>query len=110
LQFRRSYGCDCSGPAGLGRVEPQLTDGQLDAVEKWTGLRPRSCPWRVFADPFVARVQDAHEMSKRGMFAQAYPDASYRLIEGVAFFGRMLDQVDAQKRREDEINRANNGS
>lgn len=110
LRVRRSYGCDCSGPVGPGRIEPEFTEPQLDAVEGWTGHRPRGgCVWRAMFDPFVKRVLEAYEMAKSGLFAQACPDPSYRLIEGVAYYGRMADLCDAQKQREDEQNRRKQG-
>lgn len=65
-----------------------MTDGPIKACKDWTGDEPVSCPWRAFADPFVSRVLHAFPAYDKGQLSTFQPDASHRLIEGVAHYAR----------------------
>lgn len=78
-----------------------MTDGVRATIKKWTGYEPLSCPWRAFFDPFVARVIRAHHFFEKGELQWAMPRPSYRLVEGVSFYGRSLDSC-AHHRMEQE--------
>lgn len=85
-RLRLSYGCDCGGDSDGGRIEARLTDGILNTVEQWTGVRPLACPWRAFFDPFVARVMHAYRFFESGQLSWAHPTPSSRLVAGVEHY------------------------
>jgi len=71
-------------------------DAVQSAVEAWAGDRPPSCPWRVFWDPFVARVMTAWRWYEKGQLALRIPRPSHRLLEGVQHYDRALELVGAR--------------
>lgn len=77
--------------------------GILTAAKKDTGDEPRTCPWRVFADPFVASVLDAHRFFAKGQLAiWLGGDPPRALLEGVLHYERVTTRLHS-KRLEREI-------
>lgn len=57
--LRRAWRCDCDGrshrASGTAPAGPVATvERHLDVIERLTGHRPPTCPWRAFFDPLVA--------------------------------------------------------
>lgn len=82
-----------------------MTDVIHDAIEKMTGYRPNGCPWAVFVDPFVHRVLEAYQHREHGNLAWASPRPSHRLVQGVGFYGRALDGMQARQLDEQRMAR-----
>lgn len=91
-----------------------MTAGIRQTMETMTGTPVDTCPWRAFADPFVARVLNAYRFFESGQLSFALPDPSHRLVEGLAFYhavdnrvhGQMLDKERTERKRENERQRA----
>ncbi len=73
-----------------------MTLGIHSTIESMTGHRPFSCPWASLYDPFVHRVVIAHEHFAKGR-AVGVPRPSHRLMDGVSFYSRSLDSIEAQQ-------------
>lgn len=104
LRLRQSYGCDCAGPVA-GRINPRMTDGILSTAAEWTGLRPRTCPWRAFYKPFTQRVLHAYRFFESGQLAWVEPDPSYKLVTGVAHYHTAMGRARIAQMEVDRINR-----
>lgn len=74
-----------------------MTAPILTCIKDWTGHSPPACPWRAFYDPFVQRTLSAHGFFESGQIALFEPDASHRLIEGVAFLERTSAAIYSQQ-------------
>jgi hypothetical protein len=88
-----------------------MTDGIRKTIKHMTGTEVDSCPWRAFFDPFVQRVQEAAPFYDKGQLAMWAPNASHRLMEGLAFFERVGNTVRARMMELElaERKRAGNG-
>jgi hypothetical protein len=87
-----------------------MTQGQLDACEKWTGQRPRDgCPWAALRDHFVGRVLKAYRQYEKGQLHVFEPRISNRLALAVPYYAQQLESVDAQRDEEERRNRALQG-
>jgi hypothetical protein len=100
-RLRGSYGCDCNGEEYAGRVEPEMTDGPLQAVEDWAGARPITCPWKAFFDPFVARALDAHWAFESGNLSVVMPAPSHRLVMGVLYLHKAMQRITSMQIAQD---------
>lgn len=66
-------------------------------------MKPSTCPWRPFTapgDPYVARIINAHYWFELHQFEAVEPDASHRVVEGVAFYHRALKAVEFHQFKE----------
>jgi len=78
--IRQCWGCDCDGESHKsGRrvvgVQKYIVDQMAGAIEKLTGYRPPTCPWRAMSDPLVGPVIRAAQLGRSGLghLAQAEP-------------------------------------
>ena len=54
----------------MGEGDP--AEAILDGCEEATGERPRGCPWRSYADPYVAEVLRVYRWWKAGQLEARY--------------------------------------
>lgn len=115
-ELRRAWQCDCDGaelgasPRAQGpRVAVEAMGG---AIEKLTGSRPRTCPWRVFYSALVRETIRLASMSEDGaVSAQFGDDPPAILLDALAVYSRARrvtmasDQEADRKRRERERGR-----
>lgn len=107
------YGCDCDGvrrdeQLDLGRAQ-DVARGVLTAVERVTGLRPPTCPWRAFYEPVVREVLavswatgDAHAL---GPVVGPDPDHKLMVALGVYTRAKVATTADEQRIRDEERER-----
>lgn len=74
-----------------------MTDGILNVVEEWTGVRCHGCPWRALQDPYVAQIFDLYHADEKGSLALYCPDPTEREIQGLVFLRSVLNRIDNQK-------------
>lgn len=106
------YGCDCDGvkrePLDLGEAdgEARAMRGHIDAVERVTGHRPPTCPWRAMYEPLV---KEAISAAWDPSFMLG-PDPEHRLKQAVSVYARSRDVTVAaetkQRAEEDKAKRA----
>jgi hypothetical protein len=103
--------CPCGGevPSAL-REAPEaghvIAETLLDDCEAATGERPSGCPWRAFADPYVAEVLRAHRWWKSGQLATRYPTGVPAPIAwGVEVYDVALNTVQVVDMRADREKR-----
>ncbi len=70
--IRQCWGCDCDGESHEGGTRPlgaqkYVVDIMAATIEKLTGYRPPTCPWRAMYDPLVGPVIRAARMADRGL-------------------------------------------
>jgi hypothetical protein len=73
------------------------TEGVRDTVFQWTGSLQHGCPWHAFHDPFVARVLDVYPWFESGQVATKAPQASHRLIQGLAHYHGALSMCRSKR-------------
>lgn len=79
----------------------------MDAeAEHVLGRRVGMCPWRAFADPFVAACFAAYPWAKRGeMVARYGGDPPEALLRGVQILDSALSRVEAHDIRKERDER-----
>jgi len=69
----------------------------LDMIERITGERPATCPWRGFTEPLVADVLKAHSLARVGEHVHLASLAPLHLpaavFDGVQVYDRHLNAV-----------------
>ncbi len=97
----------------LGLDVDRGTVGQLDGIEKITGYRPRSCPWRAFDHPLVGVIVAAYRAcsnSDGATPALLLPSDPPAIVwNGVLHYAQGIEQFrsNARKIRDEERRRAN---
>lgn len=77
----------------------------LTAIHNSTGYLYQGCPWKVFDDPLVADVMDAHPYLKAGNLGVFLgPHPSMRLVEAVGLYEQTLQKLlnDERKKADDK--------
>ena len=107
------YGCDCDGVTrseqlDLGRAQ-DAARGVLVAVERVTGLRPPTCPWRAFYEPVVREVLAVSwacgEANALGAVLGPDPDHKLTAALGVYQRAKVATTADEQRIRDEERER-----
>lgn len=107
------YGCDCDGvrrePLDGGR-EGEAVRASLRTIERVTGFRPPTCPWRSFYEPIVREVMEiAWTVDDGNLSAALGPDPDAVLVEAMGVYRRSLSVTradDAQIEREERERKA----
>lgn len=104
--------CSCAGERfDLDDVRVTMGEGDpaeaiLDGCEEATGERPRGCPWRAYADPYVAEVLRAYRWWKAGQLEARYAgDVPASIAWGVEVYDAALNSVQVHDMREDREKR-----
>lgn len=97
------YGCDCDGvqrePLDHGR-EGDAIRGTLRVIEKITGHRPPTCPWRAYYEPIVREVMDvAWSVDDGNLAATLGPDPDAVLRDAIGVYRRALSLTKAEEER-----------
>lgn len=104
-RYRRVWGCDCDGESHRHRQdEGSPADAPLRAhltsIERVTGHRPSTCPWRAFYHPLVREVLEVHWAVEQGNLAAVIgTDPPYLLVEALGIFRRALLATQAEERK-----------
>lgn len=78
-------------------------------VEKLTGSKPPTCPWRVFYDPLVSDVIDVVNAAELGISnAILGEDPPWILLEAVGVFQRAKNAVKAHDHEQERLERERN--
>jgi hypothetical protein len=85
----------------------------LDVIERITGVRPRTCPWRSYYHPLVRAVMDAWWSIESGSLAAVIGDDPPQiLIDAIGLFERARKAAcseDARLRHESWKRHSSNG-
>lgn len=74
--------------------------GHLDAIERITGVRPSSCPWRAFYDPLVREVQRLAWAIDSGNLAAVLTERTPAVVvDGLAAYRGAQQAVFSEERR-----------
>jgi len=84
------YGCDCDGvkrePLDRGR-DGEALRGTLVAVERVTGSRPATCPWRSFYEPIVKDVLSvAWAIDPANLAVALGPDPDAKTVQAIGIY------------------------
>ncbi len=83
----------------------------LDGIERLTGGRPPSCPWRAFRDPFVREVIDLYRAAGGLTEGGAVPahvlgmDPPHAVWRGLLHYVQAVALVRADRQRRDREER-----
>lgn len=104
-QIREAWGCDCGGALRGDPVPPHIR-AMGGEVEKLTGDRPPTCPWRAFYDPLVSEASNLARTAALGLgAAYAGEDPPAILLDAVLRYTGARDTVkchDIEERRKKE--------
>lgn len=103
LKIRQCWRCDCDGKSHLNEervvgAEKYAVDSMADVIERLTGHRPPTCPWRAMQDPLVGPVIRAAKKGERGLGKWLPDDPPAILADAVDVY---LDARDAVRNRDD---------
>lgn len=105
------YGCDCDGvartPVDRG-IEGDSIRATLGIIERITGHRPPTCPWRAFMEPIVREVLSVSWAGGGDLAAAVGPDPDAKLLEGLGVYTRAKLATEREERRLEEENRKRN--
>lgn len=108
-RWRRVWGCDCAGEdlgadTEVGSAESGLR-GHLRTVQRVTGTRPSTCPWRSLYDPLVQEV--LHLMWSEQPESLLEEECPALLVEALGVYIRARNATRAEDMRlEDERRKA----
>lgn len=72
----------------------------LDVIQKVTGFRPVSCPWRAYSDPLVMEVLSVLWADEHGNLAAAIgPNAPAILVDAIGAMKMAMSLTEAEDRR-----------
>lgn len=108
--IRRCWQCDCDGKSD--RTLPVVggpsrsVQGMAAHMEHVTGLRPVTCPWRVFWDPLVKEVLEIATLAEKGMGGSGLGnDPPGILLDGMHIYLRSLNATRHHDMERDRKNR-----
>jgi len=83
--LRQCWGCDCDGESHKLGVRPvgatrATVEKIADGIEKLTGYRPPTCPWRAMWDPLVGPIIDIARMGEEVPGAPALRDDDPQIL------------------------------
>ena len=84
--IRQCWGCDCDGESHKTRGLPlgaqkYVVDIMANTIEKLTGYRPPTCPWRAMYDPLVGPVIDISRLGREGLGMHAMDDDTPAIVQ-----------------------------
>jgi hypothetical protein len=83
-----------------------MTNAYLENIERWTGDRPETCPWRAFYDPFVGFILRAYQFFESGQLEQFWGgDPPPQYTDGVVHYHRALKRVQGYQQEADRKKR-----
>ncbi len=115
--WRRAYRCDCDGSSHKeGAQSYGATPGEigvrrhLEVIQRVTGERPPTCPWRALYDPLVSEVLQtlSWAFESGNLTAVLPPDPPAILLEALGVYRRALEATENEneklrkKKAEDE--------
>ena len=89
-------------------AEKAAFDAMAAAIEKLTGYRPPTCPWRAMYDPLIGPVIEAAMMGKAGL-GHMVPDEPAILGDAIRVYLKARntvqahDDAEASKRRLEDL-------
>lgn len=114
-RYRRIWACDCDGeshlhPSDDGSPADLAIRAHAATIERITGHKPSTCPWRAFYHPLVRDVLGVHWAVEHGNLAAVIgSDPPNILVEALGIFRRSMMATSAEERRlkrqEDEAKR-----
>lgn len=104
--MRRAWRCDCDGASHLegdaysmGAAESGVRR-HLDVIERVTGARPPTCPWRAFSDALVAETMELTTwVDPPNLAAVVDGQTPAILIDALAAYRRALVATQADDRK-----------
>lgn len=115
--IRQCWGCDCDGVSHQSKLRPVgaqkfVVDAMADAIEKLTGYRPPTCPWRAMYDPLVPEVIRVAALADKGLgMAALDDDPPAILIDALSIYlaakaaTRSHDEAEEHRERMAELKR-----
>lgn len=104
--MRQAWRCDCDGASHLlgdaysaGAPEAGVRR-HLDVIDRVTGFKPPTCPWRAFSDPLVAETMDlALWIDPPNLAAVVGENTPAILVDALACYRRALVATQSEDRR-----------
>ena len=105
--IRQCWGCDCDGESHKIKLRPKgsarkAVDIVADGIEKLTGYRPPTCPWRAMYDPLVGPVIDLCRLGEANLGGNALTEEDPEILwEAVNIYLRSRNGVRAHDEAEE---------
>lgn len=97
------YGCDCDGitrdQLDRGGQESASVRSHLATIERITGHRPPTCPWRSMYEPIVREVLEVAWAVEEGNLGPVLgPDPDFVLVQAMGVYRRSLNRATLDER------------